>query len=288
MNPLRSFCFVAFQTAFICLSGSYTAQDTLLTKKERKTLRKQENKTALKGRRIVGNAVITNASLNSSFAVVTPGGSVGARIDFEDFLGFPHHYPIAIFDFQYNLTRHSSIYAEYYPIFRSATYDVQEEFDFGDLTIPVDAGKIRAFLNTQIWSAGYMYSFINDPNASLSFFFNLFILGVGTGVDVDSQNIRKRLEFTAPLPSFGYRFMYEILPKVRFGGSHSFFFLELGTFAGSISNFRLSADYRIFSWGSIGISYSTFDLDITSKAESFNGIIEYAYKGPGIYMQFIF
>lgn len=251
-------------------------------------MRKEANKAALSGRRFIINTLVTQATVNSTLTLEAANGLLNARLDFEDFLGFQRKIALPSFDFQYSLTRHSAVYAEYYPIFRNNTYDVTGEFEFGDITVPIDAGEIRAFINTQIWSVGYMYSFINEANAKLSFFANIFFLGVETGIDVDKENITRRFNITAPLPSFGYKFSYEILPKLRFNGSHSFFFLEIGGFGGTINNLKLSTDYRFTPWLSIGLAYSVFVLNISSESERLTGIIEYEYKGPGIYAQFVF
>ena len=133
-----------------------------------------------------------------------------------------------------------------------------------------------------------MYSFINKPHAELSFFANVFILSVGSGLNVESQNIQHRFDLTAPLPSFGYRFSYEILPKVRFGGTHSMFLLEIGDYGGTINNLKLNLDYRALKWLSAGISYSKFDLKINSEKRTFKGTIKYAYQGPGLFLLFLF
>ena len=120
------------------------------------------------------------------------------------------------------------------------------------------------------------------------FFANIFLLGVKTGLDIESRNISNRFSITAPLPSFGYRFSYEILPKVRFGGTHSLFFLEIGNYGGTINNIKLNLDYRALKWLSTGVSYSKFDLNINAQGKDFKGYIKYAYDGPGLYLQFMF
>ena len=173
---------------------------------------------------------------------------------------------------------------------RARTFATKIDFDFdwGDIEVPEDVGEASFFFNTQIWSFGYMYSFINKPDAELSFFANVFILGVNTGLDVENRDIHDRFGITAPLPSFGYRFSYEILPKVRFGGTHSLFFLQIGDYGGTINNVKLNLDYRALKWLSAGISYSKFNLDINAQKKNFKGNIKYAYEGPGLYLQVLF
>jgi hypothetical protein len=144
------------------------------------------------------------------------------------------------------------------------------------------------YVNTQIWSLGYKYSFINSEKANLSFFINLYIMGFGAGVTSQKDNINKRYSVTAPLPSLGYQFKYEIFPKMRFGGYNSYFFLAIGENSGKINNFQLSMDYQFYKWFSLGASYSVFYLDITSESDNFEGNIHYEYKGPGVYANFKF
>lgn len=263
-------------------------QDVEMSRAEKKAERKRLNKEVLKGRRFLITTVFTYAALDSYLELTGPNGILGARLDLEEQFGFERQKFLPSFDLQYAFTRHSAIYAEYYSINRSSVFNVGERFEFENIVIPENAGEARFFLNTNIWSIGYMYSFINSSKANLSFFVNFFIMSVGTGLDVDSQNVSKRLNFTAPLPSFGYKFNYEIVPKLRFGGSHSFFFLEVGDFGGRINNLRLTLDYRATKWLGAGISYAAFGLDIDSKSNNLNGNIGYYYSGPGLFLQFIF
>ncbi len=258
------------------------------TKAEKKAEKKRLNKEVLKGRRFEINTVLNYAKFDSEMRITGPHGVLGATINFETLLGFDKNKFIPSFDAQYSFTRHSGIYVEYYAIFRDSKFDVIEGFDFGDVEIPEDAGELRAFFNTQIWSVGYMYSFINSEKANLSAFINFFILGFNSGIDIDSRNISERVNFTAPLPSFGYKFNYEIAPKLRFAVSHSFFFLEIGGFAGNINNLRLSLDYEVTSWMRAGLAYSSFILDLSVDAPKLTGDFYIGYRGPAVYMQFVF
>ncbi len=257
------------------------------TKVEKKAEKKRLNKEVLKGRRFEINTVLSYANFDSEIRITGPYGVLGATISFEKLLGFPDSKTIPSFDARYSFTRHSSVYAEYYAIFRSTEVNISEKFEYGNIEIP-EGVEIRAFVNTQIWSVGYMYSFINSKKANLSVFVNFFILGYKTGLDMDSQNISERNSFTAPLPSFGYKFNYEIAPKLRFSASHSFFFLKIGGFAGNINNLKLGLDYEVTSWLRAGLAYTVFVLDLSIDAPKFTGDYYYSYRGPGVYLQFIF
>lgn len=259
-----------------------------LSKKEKKELIKELDKAYLEGRRWRISTSFIGASMDSKIGFAEKGGTVEVELSLEKFLGFESNLLIPKLDLQYSFNRKSSLYFEYYGIFRAASIDPDEDFDWGDIEIPEDAGIVDLFLDTQIWSLGYMYSFINKSHAELSFFANVFILGVHTGIDVESINVHESFRITAPLPSFGYRFSYEILPKLRFGGTHSYFFLSIGDYSGSIVNMKVNLDYRVAKWFSAGLSYSKFDLEIQSKANNFKGMIQYSYEGPGLFLQFIF
>ncbi len=263
-------------------------QTEKISRKDKKVIKKEADKIYLEGRRWKINTSFIAAKLDSYIQFEGPNGILGVKLDLEDRLGFKKNRAIPKFDFQYSFNRHSSLYAEFYNITRSSSLDIDEGFDWGDIEVPDDAGVVDIFVNTRIWSLGYMYSFINKPHAEISFFANVFVLAAKTGLDVEQNNIRNRFNITAPLPSFGYRFNYEILPKVRFGGTHSIFFLKAGKYGGTINNVKLNLDYRAYNWLGVGISYSKFELDIESQAKVFKGIIKYAYEGPGLYLQFLF
>ena len=292
------FYFIVFTSIFVDTDQLFSQSDSIqqvsernidkISKKDKKAERKRLDKEYIEGRRWRIASSFINASLDSYIQFEGPDGVLGAKLSLEDFLGFEKNMVIPKFDFQYSFNRHSSLYAEYYNIARSSSHNIDEDFDWGDIEVPEDVGNVDVFFNTQIWSFGYMYSFINKPDAELSFFANIFIMGVNTGLDVENRNIHDRFRITAPLPSIGYRFSYEILPKVRFGGTHTFFFLQIGDYGGTINNIKLNLDYRALKWLSAGASYSKFDLEIASEARVFKGLINYSYQGPGLYLMFLF
>ena len=292
------FYFIVFTSFFINTDQLFSQSDSIvqvsetkgskISKKDKKAEKKRLDKEYMEGRRWRIASSFINASLDSYIQFEGPNGVLGAKLCLEDLLGFEKTKVIPKLDFQYSFNRHSSLYAEYYNIERSSSHNIDEDFDWGDIEVPEDVGNVDVFFNTQIWSFGYMYSFINKPDAELSFFANIFIMGVNTGLDVENRNIHDRFRITAPLPSIGYRFSYEILPKVRFGGTHTFFFLQIGDYGGTINNIKLNLDYRALKWLSAGISYSKFDLEIASEARVFKGTIKYAYQGPGLYLMFLF
>jgi len=257
------------------------------TRAQKKAEKKELNKIALKGQRVEINTLVNFASMNSGLNIYGPNGVLGLNINLESLLGFKKNIAVPIINFTYHLTRHSSIYAEYYNISRSINKEIDIDFDYGDITVPANT-SFEMYVNTQIWSLGYKYSFINTEKANLSFFINFYILGFGTGITSEQSGINERYSLTAPLPSIGYQFKYEIFPKVRFGGYNSIFFLTIGENSGKINNFLLSLDYRILKWLSVGATYSVFYLDINSESDNFEGNIHYEYKGPGVLAQFKF
>ena len=291
------FYFIVFTCFFINTDQLFSQSDSIMqvsekeenkvSKKDKKAEKKRLDKEYMEGRRWRIASTFISASMDSYIQFQGPNGVLGGRLSLEGLLGFEKSKVIPKLDFQYSFNRHSSLYAEYYNIARRSSFDAEEDFDWGDIEVPEGSG-VDLFLNTQIWSFGYMYSFINKPDAELSFFANVFVLGLSTGMDIDNRDIHDRFRITAPLPSIGYRFSYEILPKVRFGGIHTFFLLQIGDYGGAINNVKLSLDYRALKWLSAGASYSKFNLDIDSEARAFKGAIKYAYQGPGIYLMFLF
>jgi hypothetical protein len=226
--------------------------------------------------------------MNSGISITGPKGVLGATLSLEKFLGFKRNVAVPSFTFNYAFTRRSSLYAEYYRIYRSVTYNVNDEFEFGNIIVPVDIGDIKIYFNTDIWSIGYRYSLINSSKSALSFFFNIYILGIATGIDIDKTNVVENYSFTAPLPSFGYQFSHELFKNASFNASMSFFILELNDFGGFINNTRLSFDYRLAKWIDVGLGYNYFNLKVNTSQPDFKIDFGYSYNGPNIIAQFKF
>jgi hypothetical protein len=259
-----------------------------LTKAQKKAEKKALNKEALKGNHFEINAFVTWAAMNSGISITGPKGVLGANISLENFLGFEKYIAVPSYMFKYSFTRRSSIYAEFYNIRRSVNYDLNKEFEFGDVNVPADAGNIKLYFNTAIWSVGYRYSFINSKRANLDFFFNIYVLRIATGIDLDKENIIRNYSFTAPLPSLGYHFSYDMSKRFRFIASASFFFLELNDFGGFINNSRLSIDYKALNWLKAGLGFNYFNLQVNTSESTFKTDIEYSYYGPVVYAVFDF
>ena len=183
-----------------------------MSKREIKRIEKQKEKKAekeyLKGRRMRIGASFIYATLNSHLAVEDLSGKGGVAVNLEGVLGFDKNKIVPKLDFQYAFNRRSSLYGEYYNISRRGTQDPNNLIDSLEIDIPENAGLVNSFLNTQIWSLGYMYSFVNKPEVEVSFFANVFVMRLYTGIDIENTEIYHRYRLTAPLPSFGYRFNY--------------------------------------------------------------------------------
>ena len=297
MNKKIVFYSLCVALLLVLLSPNGKAQDNTQTvadssmemsHSEKKAERKKLNKEALKGKHFEITTMLTFASMNSGISITSPKGVLGVNLSLEKFLGFKKNVSIPSFTFDYSFTRRSSIYAEYYRIHRSVTYDVNDEFEFGNITVPSNVGDIKIYFDTDIWSIGYRYSLINSVKSDLSFFFNIYVLGVATGIDIDKTNVVENYSFTAPLPSFGYHFSHELFKNCSFNASMSFFILELQDFGGFINNTRLSIDYRVAKWIDLGVGYNYFNLRVNTTQPDFKTEIGYGYNGPSVLAQFNF
>ena len=287
--------FISMLFFVLCANGnaqenllSDTDSNMVMTHTEKKAERKKANKEALKGKHIEFTSFVTFANMISGISITGPYGVLGARISLENFLGFKKNVVVPTFKLNYAFTRRSSIYTEYYSIRRSVKHDGNKEFEFGDITVPANIGTIKIYFNTDIWSIGYRYSLIRAEKADLSFFFNIYILRVETGIDIDKENIIRDYAFTAPLPSFGYKFSYEMTKNLYFGASLSLFLLELGDFGGFINDSNLLLYYETTNWLKIGAGINYFVLQVNTSEAKFKTDFKYSYFGPSIFASFSF
>ena len=124
-------------------------------KAEKKALRKQGRKALTQHFRI--SAVWTYADINSTVRFEGPYGLLSTQIDFERHLGLEDRKSIFSGSLLYRITPRSGLFASYYRLYRSNSYNL--DYDIIFLQDTIKAGEvIGGYFNTDVFSIGYMLS----------------------------------------------------------------------------------------------------------------------------------
>ncbi len=205
----------------------------------------------------------------------------------EDDMGLPNSKYFFTGSFIWRITPRSGIYAHYYGINRSDTYTTDKDFIFLDDTIPSGTSN-TVFFNTHITSGGYLLSIFDEPKAFLGAYFNIFFMGIGTGVHSNSSDSDPSIKFTAPLPNFGLVMNFSLTKWLELYGDIGFFTINMDTFSGTIFNLNAGATFIATRWLGFNLSYQEFNVDVSIPNQTVNTTIDYNFRGPSLGLFFVF
>jgi hypothetical protein len=227
----------------------------------------------------------TNIQLNSK------DGEIGTEVDFENDLGYDSYTSSIFADFQWRSSSRSRFVLSYYNLRRDTSYTIDEEFDFGDNTYPIDA-EINSYFNTSVFRFSYGYAILSKPKyeVGLSIGTHLIDMEFGIGLvtdDIDAQ-VSDSADVTAPLPDFGIWGGYAFSDKFAVNGEFDFFAVEIENIDGEILNYNISATYKASTHFNItaGINSLNTYIDITGKRA--DAEIDWGNNGISLRVAYVF
>ncbi len=151
----------------------------------------------------------------------------------------------------------------------SESSQTDKDYIFKNDTIPAGT-DVKAHFNTQVISAGYLFSVLRDPNAFLGFYFNIYFMFLETGVKSDLGSINSNVKLAAPLPNLGILASFRLTKWFNLNGGVGFFSLNTSDFGGSLYNFDISLMTKPLPWLGISLSYQEFDVSVTFPSDDIN------------------
>ena len=271
------------------LSDSTKKTNHETNKLERKK-RKAEGKKLLKDThsRFLIKYDLVFANLKTRVTVNGPKGILNLSLSLEDNLGLPSNASFSSVAFVYRATLRSGLYINYYGINRNEDFVSQEDLYFLGDTIPAGSG-INTYFNTQIISAGYIFSALIKPDAYLGFYANLYVISLKTGFSTKNGDRNADLVYAMPLPNFGFVGSFRLTKWLMFYGSIGVFSLHTEDYGGVINNYNVSLEFIPTRWFAINLSYKEFNIRVYNNIEKeIDAIVEYNFSGPAVGLTFKF
>jgi hypothetical protein len=259
-------------------------------RKEERKKKKAEGKRLLKEThsRFLLSYDYVFANLKTRVTFSGPNGILNLSLSLEDNLGLSSMASFSSLAFVYRITRRSGLYANYYGINRNKTFTSQKELIFLGDTIPAGS-SVTTYFNTQIASAGYVFSALSNPDAYLGFYVNIYVIFLKTGFDAKNRSRRADLEYTMPLPNIGFIGTFRLTKWLLFNGSLGVFSLNTKYYGGIIYDLSLSLGFQPTTWMALNLTYKEFSIEIYDNInKKIDAIVEYNFKGPAIGLTFKF
>lgn len=269
------------------IADSLSKNDT--TNKEQKKIERQEERSLLQQshRRFSIKIAYVYAFLDTEISFDLRNRNLNSTLSFEQNLGLPSNSFFFTGSFLYRITPRSGIYGQYYGINRNEGSITDKDYVFKNDTIMAGT-NITVNFNTQVISAGYLYSVLREPNAFLGFYFNMYFMFIESGVRSDLENINSNVELIAPLPNVGILASFRLNKWLNLNGGMGFFSFHTSSFKGSLYNFDISLMAKPTHWLGINLSYQEFDVRVEFPSDEINTIVDYNFRGPSIGLSFIF
>jgi len=214
---------------------------------------------------------------------------LGTQINLEDDLGLKSEARDFRVEGFYRFARKHRLDFDYVLLDRSSTVVVEEQIDWGDITLDVGATATSKF-DTQIVRLSYKYSFRTRPryDAGISFglstfIFNTGISGEGSVTEPDPNaevDVSERTTLVAPVPVLGLHYDLSIRPKVLFRVSGEFFALDTGDWNARLAEWRVAVDYFPFKRFGFGLAVDWIDVNYVDEGLK---RLEVNYRISGIY-----
>jgi hypothetical protein len=263
-------------------ADTVTNKDLKKTEKEAKKieLRNSNNRFEIKTGYVY-------AFLNTNIAFEFNDKNLITILSLEDDLELPSKDYFFTGAFRYRITPRSGIYAHYYGINRSKESQTNKEIIFRDDTFQINS-DVKTYFNTQVVSAGYLLSVLEDPNTFLGFYFNVYLMFLKTGVTTDIGSIDADYKFALPMPNLGIVANFKLNKWIYLNGNVSFFSLNTKSFGGSIYSYNLEMMARPVHWLGISLSYQEFDVRAEFPDDRVTTVVDYNFRGPAAGLSFYF
>lgn len=219
----------------------------------------------------------TDASLNGS-------GSTGTPIDFESELALSSSINVFRLDTEYRFSQKHRINFTYFDIERNGTAVTTMNIMWGDQNFPVGTTVSTSF-DITFYQLSYTYGFLVREDWYLGALVGLHIMDIDISLNAPSIAMGQTGSVTAPLPVIGLRGQYDFNDKWTARGNIQAFAIELDNISGSMIDSSVAVDYQLFKKAALGLAYNAVTINVDAGGTSYNGSLDWDYRGPVAYFK---
>ena len=223
-------------------------------------------------------------------------GSIDEGIDLEDDIGYDPEVSAGFIRGWYRVGDNHRIALTYAPVTRTSLIVSEKDIEIGDDIIKAGAGMAWDTQN-RLLDVSYIYSFFRRPNIELGLSAGVYWLRNETEVlvagEVQSPNepapifradYKNSFKLHAPLPILGVAGEYEINPSWRLNGELRYLSVTIDEYDGRVFNAVLGTDYYFTKSLGVGLTLSSFSLEVDVESLILNGALKWSYNGAQLYV----
>lgn len=223
--------------------------------------------------------------------------SIDKEIDLEDDLGFTNDINAGWLRGIYRMANRHRLSLTYTPIRRNAETVSTKDIIIEDAVIKAGA-SIETSAKTDVFDIEYLYSFYKRPHTEISISgglywmsYNFELKAAGEIVIDGSEEVLRtdyetNLKLNAPLPLLGMSGTYEINPRWEVHAGVRYFYVSINDIEGQIISAGVGTDYFITKHWGLGLSLSTFNLEVEKDGILFKNALTWKFDGAQLYIVF--
>jgi hypothetical protein len=245
----------------------------------------------------LGGMYVTTSETSVRLA---PSGRTGVLIDLEKQLGQEAQSEVFYMDGSYRFNDSNSLSIGYFGINNSGSRSINEDITWTDkdgVEKTIEAGaNVSSHFNIRILKMDYGYSFYHNDDVELILTVGLHLTDFDVGINaygtingVPTDSLNESDGILAPLPTFGFRGEYTILPKDLFVTYNiDYFFLSYDDYEGSLINSTIGLEYRFTDSLGMGVGYDMTQINVSMDDGKRELEVDSRFSGITTYFTYIF
>ena len=224
---------------------------------------------------------------DTDITVLSSGGT-GGGINFSKDLGGETTDSVPRIDGYYRFNNRHRLEFGSFTVDRKGLKTLTVDLDIGDDNFVVNDTLVSniKYTTTKI---GYAYSFYHSPKVELSLGGGLNITDYNLSYALDSGASANARGVTAPLPIFGLQMAYAISPKWSVRYISESFFIEIeDKLKGTLLNYELDIEYKVFKNFAIGAGITRVSTNLKVNDDDWRGGFDESHRGALLYGSFYF
>lgn len=216
--------------------------------------------------------------------------SAGTPVDFGHTFGTDANFNRIRLDAVWRITPTQHIKLLYFNTNVTRTRTLDKDIGWGDYTFLANA-SVSATTKLAVYELSYEYAFLRRPTFELTGSAGIHVLdmslklaGDATITDANgnvssAQYSSKNSNLPAPLPVFGVRALWAVLPNLYLDANAQIFKFSYEGYDGNWSDLRLAGTWMFTRHFGAGLGYDRFHVNVDVSKSVFNGNVTLGYSG---------
>lgn len=215
------------------------------------------------------------------------GVDVGADsgIDFSDQFGLEKHHETFALDFSWRFGEKWSVSAQYFETSGKAEAELGEDVDWNGILF-TRGSTVKASTGFALYRALVGRSFGSDERTDFGIGIGLHWLELNAALEGNifvNNNVaftREAVAAAAPLPNIGAWYRYSLSPRWAFRARADWFSAAVDEYDGTLVNWQVGVNYKLFPNAGLGLAYNAIDLDVGIDNRRWYGNADLSFDGP--------